>query len=142
MLDVVSRGSTDPGRGHRRCLAPSPVPPRNFELGAPVLGDPQSDDPVELRDVVAEGSPYLLVVDSVLCVVDDDPHALDLRPGQLARAGDQLSRKLRSDVADASHHCLASSVDRLVQVPRRSSTLRRPAVTGRLPRRGYGDGAC
>ena len=82
-----------------------------------VRADPPTDDPVQLGDIVPRCAPDPLVVDAVICVVNDDPHALDLGPGQLARAGDELARQLCRDVAETPHDRLAREAERSLAVP-------------------------
>jgi hypothetical protein len=53
---------------------------------------------VHSRNVVTQGDPYLFVVDAMVGVRGDDPHALDLSPGNLRRRLDDLIRQL-GDVA-------------------------------------------
>lgn len=48
----------------------------------------------------------------MVCVIDNDSEAFDLSPGQLTRARDEVVRKLRRDVAEASHHRLACQAKR------------------------------
>jgi hypothetical protein len=61
---------------------------------------------MELWDIVSKSAPHSLVVDGVVCVIDDDPHAFGLGPGQLARSGNKVVRKLSSDVTDSSDYRL------------------------------------
>ena len=61
------------------------LPARRVNPVFEVRADPPSDDPVQLGDIVLKCAPDPLVVDAVIRVFNDDPHALDLGPGQLAR---------------------------------------------------------
>ena len=86
------------------------LPARRVNPVFEVRADPPSDDPVQLGDIVLKCAPDPLVVDAVIRVFNDDSHALDLGPGQLAR---QLCR----DVAETSHGRLAREAERSLAVP-------------------------
>ncbi len=53
-------------------------PQASVHLGSTLESSPTLDRSVEARHIVPQRCPYLLVVDAVIRMVGDDPHALDL----------------------------------------------------------------
>ena len=68
---------------------------------------PALDRLVHSWDVVAQSDPDLFIVDSVIGVRCDDPHTLDLPPGDLRRRLDDLVRQLGGNVAQSADDGLA-----------------------------------
>jgi hypothetical protein len=72
---------------------------------------------VHSRDVVAQSDPDLFIVDSVIGVRGDDPHAFALPPGNLRHHFDDLIRQLGGNVAQSADDGLACEVQRALGVP-------------------------
>jgi hypothetical protein len=62
---------------------------------------------VQSRDVVAQSDSELVIVDSVIGVRGDDPHALDLPPGNLRCRLNDFVRQLGSNIAQSADDGLA-----------------------------------
>jgi hypothetical protein len=76
---------------------------RSGHVARELRGDTAARDSDAAGHVVPQSAPHALVVDPVVGVVHDDPHAFDLPPGLLARPGSQLLWELRCDAAEPSH---------------------------------------
>src|SRR4029077_2889663 len=70
--------------------------------GSALCLTPVPDRLVHSRNVATQGDPDLFVVDAVVGMCGDDPHALDLPPGNLRRRLDDLIRQLGGDVAKSA----------------------------------------
>jgi len=78
---------------------------------------PVLDRLVHSRDVVAQSDPDLFIVDSVVGVRGDDPHALDLPPGNLRRRLDDLVWQLGGNVAQSADDGFARETQRALGIP-------------------------
>src|SRR5579859_2892217 len=101
MLDARPDSAAQAWRGSDSALLLTPVP----------------DRVVHSRNVVAQGNPDLFVVDAVVGVRGDDPHALDLPPGDLRRRLDDLIRQFGGNVAQSADDSLARQAQRAFGVP-------------------------
>src|SRR5258708_2368727 len=80
---------------------------------------PAPDRRVHTRDVVAQGDPDLFVVDAMVGVRGDDPHALDFAPRNLRRRLNDLVRQLGGNVAESADNGLARQAQWALSVPAR-----------------------
>ncbi len=150
-----ARPGEPPGRrpGTRECCATAaptarPIALRQSVSGCLGLGTylarsslglaPVLDRLVHSRDVVAQSDPDLFIVDSMVGVRGDDPHALDLPPGNLRRRLDDLVRQLGGNVAQSADDGLAREAQCSVSqrsFPSLTSSAAASAASARSARR-------
>lgn len=100
---------------------------------------PAHDRLVQSWDVVAQGDPDLFIVDPVVGVRGDDPHALDLAPGNLRCRLDDLVRQLGGNVPQPADDSLSRETQYALGVPAlfpsRTSSAAASAASARSARR-------